>query len=323
MAYSYTEKKRIRKSFAKRAAVQNVPYLLATQLESYASFLQADTLPSARANQGLQAAFNSIFPISSHSGNARLEFVQFNLGEPAFDVKECQQRGLTFASPLRARVRLVILDKEAAKETIKEVKEQEVYMGEIPLMTNNGSFVVNGTERVIVSQLHRSPGVFFEHDRGKTHSSGKLLFSAGGCTSCHATPGQDDKLRLGGGLALAAVGLVDDRRSLSARFRLLAQVAVADRLLLSKTDLLPYLAEFSPQKAEASLRNLASPAPVLHVSAKDGTGLEAWVDWLRATREEHRQSLDAGTTLLPGEHTDTHRTRDAAAPEIHFVAPSR
>jgi DNA-directed RNA polymerase subunit beta len=104
--------------------------------------------------------------------------VQFNLGEPAFDVKECQQRGLTFASPLRARVRLVILDKEAAKETIKEVKEQEVYMGEIPLMTNNGSFVVNGTERVIVSQLHRSPGVFFEHDRGKTHSSGKLLFSA-------------------------------------------------------------------------------------------------------------------------------------------------
>ena len=178
MAYSYTEKKRIRKSFAKRAAVKNVPYLLATQLESYASFLQAETLPAARANQGLQAAFNSIFPISSHSGNARLEFVQFNLGEPAFDVKECQQRGLTFASPLRARVRLVILDKEAAKETIKEVKEQEVYMGEIPLMTNNGSFVVNGTERVIVSQLHRSPGVFFEHDRGKTHSSGKLLFSA-------------------------------------------------------------------------------------------------------------------------------------------------
>ncbi|HQA11545.1 MAG TPA: DNA-directed RNA polymerase subunit beta, partial [Zoogloea sp.] len=178
MAYSYTEKKRIRKSFAKRAAVQNVPYLLATQLESYASFLQAETPPAVRANQGLQAAFNSIFPITSHSGNARLEFVQFNLGEPAFDVKECQQRGLTFASPLRARVRLVILDKEAAKETIKEVKEQEVYMGEIPLMTNNGSFVVNGTERVIVSQLHRSPGVFFEHDRGKTHSSGKLLFSA-------------------------------------------------------------------------------------------------------------------------------------------------
>ncbi|NMG33957.1 DNA-directed RNA polymerase subunit beta [Azoarcus sp. TTM-91] len=178
MAYSYTEKKRIRKSFAKRAAVLDAPFLLATQIESFASFLQAETLPETRHNQGLQAAFTSIFPISSHSGNARLEFVQYMLGEPAFDVKECQQRGLTFASPLRARVRLVIMDREAPKETIKEVKEQEVYMGEIPLMTDTGSFVINGTERVIVSQLHRSPGVFFEHDRGKTHSSGKLLFSA-------------------------------------------------------------------------------------------------------------------------------------------------
>jgi DNA-directed RNA polymerase subunit beta len=178
MAYSYTEKKRIRKSFAKRAAVLDAPFLLATQIESFAEFLQADTLPEARRNQGLQAAFTSIFPIVSHSGNARLEFVQYMLGEPAFDVKECQQRGLTFAAPLRARVRLVIMDREAPKETIKEVKEQEVYMGEIPLMTSTGSFVINGTERVIVSQLHRSPGVFFEHDRGKTHSSGKLLFSA-------------------------------------------------------------------------------------------------------------------------------------------------
>ncbi|MDO9599187.1 MAG: DNA-directed RNA polymerase subunit beta [Azoarcus sp.] len=178
MAYSYTEKKRIRKSFAKRAAVLDAPFLLATQIESFAAFLQADTPPGSRLNDGLQAAFTSIFPISSHSGNARLEFVQFMLGEPAFDVKECQQRGLTFASPLRARVRLVIMDREAPKETIKEVKEQEVYMGEIPLMTVTGSFVINGTERVIVSQLHRSPGVFFEHDRGKTHSSGKLLFSA-------------------------------------------------------------------------------------------------------------------------------------------------
>ncbi|GAA5173393.1 DNA-directed RNA polymerase subunit beta [Niveibacterium umoris] len=178
MAYSFTEKKRIRKSFAKRADVLDVPFLLATQLESYTAFLQADLPPQARRDQGLQAAFKSIFPITSHSGNARLEFVYFALGEPAFDVKECQQRGLTFASPLRARVRLVILDKEAAKETVKEVKEQEVYMGEIPLMTTTGSFVINGTERVIVSQLHRSPGVFFEHDRGKTHSSGKLLFSA-------------------------------------------------------------------------------------------------------------------------------------------------
>src|SRR5512133_3456550 len=178
ITYTSTEKKRIRKSFAKRASDLRTPYLLATQLESYAAFLQAGTPGTERKNEGLQAAFTSIFPISSHSGNARLEFVSYALGEPPFDVKECQQRGLTFASPLRARVRLTIMDKEAAKPTVKEVKEQEVYMGEIPLMTRNGSFVINGTERVIVSQLHRSPGVFFEHDRGKTHSSGKLLFSA-------------------------------------------------------------------------------------------------------------------------------------------------
>ena len=178
MTYSYTEKKRIRKSFAKRESVLKVPFLLATQLESFTAFLQAEIPVPQRRDQGLQAAFKSIFPITSHSGNARLEFVSYMLGEPAFDVKECQLRGLTFASPLRSRVRLVILDRDAAKETIKEVKEQEVYMGEIPLMTVNGSFVINGTERVIVSQLHRSPGVFFEHDRGKTHSSGKLLFSA-------------------------------------------------------------------------------------------------------------------------------------------------
>ncbi len=178
MPYSFTEKKRIRKSFAKRPSVLSVPFLLSTQLESYAHFLQAGVQPSKRENHGLQAAFSSIFPISSHNGMARLEFVSFNLGEPPFDVKECQQRGLTYASPLRAKVRLVIMDREASKPTVKEVKEQEVYMGEIPLMTTTGSFVINGTERVIVSQLHRSPGVFFEHDRGKTHSSGKLLFSA-------------------------------------------------------------------------------------------------------------------------------------------------
>src|SRR5918992_23244 len=178
MTYSLTERKRIRKSFAKRDTVLPVPFLLATQLESYAAFLQEHVAAEARKNEGLQAAFKSIFPIVSHSGNARLEFVSYSLGEPPFDVKECQQRGLTYAAPLRAKVRLVIMDKEAAKPTPKEVKEQEVYMGEIPLMTTTGSFVINGTERVIVSQLHRSPGVFFEHDRGKTHSSGKLLFSA-------------------------------------------------------------------------------------------------------------------------------------------------
>ncbi len=178
MTYSFTEKKRIRKSFAKRASVLPVPFLLATQIESYAAFLQAEVAPESRKNQGLQAAFTSIFPIQSHSGNARLDFVSFALSTPPFDVKECQQRGLTYAAPLRAKVRLTIMDKEAPKPTVKEVKEQEVYMGEIPLMTDTGSFIINGTERVIVSQLHRSPGVFFEHDRGKTHSSGKLLFSA-------------------------------------------------------------------------------------------------------------------------------------------------
>jgi DNA-directed RNA polymerase subunit beta len=178
MGYTFTERKRIRKGFGKRKTVLPIPFLLSTQLESFRNFLQADTQQDDRKNEGLQAAFTSIFPIVSHSGNARLEYVNYNLGEPAFDIKECQQRGLTYCAPLRAKVRLVIMDKEASKPTIKEVKEQEVYMGEIPLMTPTGSFVINGTERVIVSQLHRSPGVFFEHDRGKTHSSGKLLFSA-------------------------------------------------------------------------------------------------------------------------------------------------
>ncbi|HEY5365682.1 MAG TPA: DNA-directed RNA polymerase subunit beta [Casimicrobiaceae bacterium] len=176
--YSFTEKRRIRKSFAKRASVLKVPFLLETQLASYRAFLQEGVAVEKRKNEGLEAAFTSIFPISSHSGNARLEYVSFSLLPPAFDVVECQQRGLTYCSALRAKVRLILMDRDAPKETVKEVKEQEVYMGEIPLMTDNGSFVINGTERVIVSQLHRSPGVFFEHDRGKTHSSGKLLFSA-------------------------------------------------------------------------------------------------------------------------------------------------
>jgi len=179
MQYSFTEKKRIRKSFAKRTNVHPVPYLLATQLESFSAFLQQETAAPTRKPEGLQAAFTSVFPIVSHNGFARLEFVRYMLSPPAFDVTECQQRGLTFCSQLRAVVQLVILDKESpSKPVVKEVKEQEVYMGEMPLMTENGSFVINGTERVIVSQLHRSPGVFFEHDKGKTHSSGKLLFSA-------------------------------------------------------------------------------------------------------------------------------------------------
>src|SRR5450755_642876 len=180
MADSFTEKKRIRKNFGKRPSILGTPYLLAIQLDSYRRFLQADTAESKRDEIGLHAAFDSVFPISSYSGNATLEYVSYRLGEPVFDVKECQLRSLTYAAPLRVKVRLVVLDKEAsgAKKPVKDVREQEVYLGELPLMTDNGTFIINGTERVIVSQLHRSPGVFFDHDRGKTHSSGKLLFSA-------------------------------------------------------------------------------------------------------------------------------------------------
>src|SRR5690348_7002147 len=180
MAYSFTEKKRIRKDFGKRQSVLEVPYLLAIQLESYRQFLQEDKTAKQRGDIGLHAAFKSVFPISSYSGNAALEYVEYKLGEPPFDVKECIMRGLTFAAPLRVLVRLALYDKDVPPENRKpkEVKEQEVYMGELPLMTENGTFVINGTERVIVSQLHRSPGVFFDHDKGKTHSSGKLLFSA-------------------------------------------------------------------------------------------------------------------------------------------------
>ncbi len=178
MGYSFTEKKRIRKDFGKRPSILEVPYLLATQIESYRDFLQLDKKPEQRSEAGLHAAFSSVFPISSYSGSAALEYVSYRLGEPTFDVKECQMRGMTYAAPLRALVRLVIYDKEANTPTVKDIKEQEVYMGELPLMTNTGTFVINGTERVIVSQLHRSPGVFFDHDKGKTHSSGKLLFSA-------------------------------------------------------------------------------------------------------------------------------------------------
>ncbi len=178
MAYSYTEKKRIRKDFGKRQSVLDVPYLLATQLNSYRDFLQADTNADGRLDKGLHAAFSSVFPITSYAGTAALDYVKYRLGEPVFDVKECQMRGMTYAAPLRALVRLIIYDKEGSNQSIKDIKEQEVYMGELPLMTDNGTFVINGTERVIVSQLHRSPGVFFDHDKGKTHSSGKLLFSA-------------------------------------------------------------------------------------------------------------------------------------------------
>ena len=181
MAYTFTERKRIRKSFGTRESVLKIPYLLQMQKDAYTVFLQADTPPKKRTHEGLQAAFESAFPIISHNGFVEMKFIEYNLAKPTFDVRECQTRGLTYASAVRARVQLIIYDREsstAQNKVVKEVKEQEVYMGEVPLMTDKGSFIVNGTERVIVSQLHRSPGVFFEHDKGKTHSSGKLLFSA-------------------------------------------------------------------------------------------------------------------------------------------------
>ena len=178
MAYSYTEKKRIRKDFSKLPTVMDIPYLLGIQVDSYMQFLQEGIDVNERTHSGLHAAFCSVFPISSYSGNAALEYVDYRLGKPVFDVKECQSRSVTYAAPLRVKVRLIIYDKDSSNKAIKDIKEQEVYMGEIPLMTENGTFVINGIERVIVSQLHRSPGVFFDHDKGKTHSSGKLLYSA-------------------------------------------------------------------------------------------------------------------------------------------------
>ena len=178
MGYSLTEKKRIRKNYGRRPSILDIPYLLATQINSYREFLQEGVSEDQREERGLHAAFKSVFPIVSYSGNAALEYVDYRLGMPVFDVKECQMRGVTYSAPLRVKVRLLIYDKEVKTPTVKDIREQEVYMGEIPLMTDNGTFVINGTERVIVSQLHRSPGVFFDHDKGKTHSSGKLLFNA-------------------------------------------------------------------------------------------------------------------------------------------------
>ncbi|MAK67474.1 DNA-directed RNA polymerase subunit beta [Methylophaga sp.] len=180
MAYTFTEKKRIRKDFGKRPSVLTVPNLLATQVNSYQDFLQMVVPADERNAMGLHAAFQSVFPIKSHTGMAELQYVSYRLGTPAFDVKECQLRGVTYAAPLRVKMRLVIYDKDAPAKSkvVKDIKEQEVYMGEIPLMTEKGNFVINGTERVIVSQLHRSPGVFFDSDKGKTHSSGKILYNA-------------------------------------------------------------------------------------------------------------------------------------------------
>lgn len=178
--YSHAEKKRFRKSFGKQADKMEIPNLLDIQVESYSRFLEVDSNVADQQKTGLHAAFDSVFPIDSFSGNARIEYVSYNLGEPAFDVRECKLRGLTYSAPLRVKIRLVILDKDSSADPkpVKDIREQDVFMGELPLMTDVGTFVINGTERVVVSQLHRSPGVIFEHDKGKTHSSGKLLYSA-------------------------------------------------------------------------------------------------------------------------------------------------
>ena len=180
MSYSFTEKKRIRKDFGKHVQVIDAPFLLSTQVDSYRQFLQDEVSEDEREQKGLHGALSSVFPISSYSGNAALEYVGYELGRPEFDVSECKLRGMTYAAPLRVTVRLVIYDKDspAKNKKVKEVKEQDVYMGDLPLMTETGTFIINGTERVIVNQMHRSPGVFYDHDRGKTHSSGKLLYKA-------------------------------------------------------------------------------------------------------------------------------------------------
>ncbi|MFK5893682.1 MAG: DNA-directed RNA polymerase subunit beta [Pseudomonadota bacterium] len=181
MTYSYTEKKRIRKDFGTKQSIMEVPYLLDIQLKSYRKFLNMENDLERQKKTGLHSAFDSVFPIASYSGNAQLDYLSYKLGKSAFNEQECRTRGVTFSAPLRVKVRLTIYDRDSLARKVKKVKdirEQEVYMGEIPLMTNNGTFIINGTERVIVSQLHRSPGVFFDHDRGKTHSSGKLLFNA-------------------------------------------------------------------------------------------------------------------------------------------------
>ncbi|CAL4318088.1 DNA-directed RNA polymerase subunit beta [Buchnera aphidicola] len=174
MVYSYTEKKRIRKDFGKRPQVLDIPYLLSIQIDSFKKFIKADP----EGQHGLEAAFRSVFPIRGYNGNSEIQYVSYRLGNAIFDVKECQIRGATYSAPLRVRLRLVIYERDVLEPTVKDIKEQEVYMGEIPLMTNNGTFIINGTERVVVSQLHRSPGVFFDSDKGKTHSSGKVLYNA-------------------------------------------------------------------------------------------------------------------------------------------------
>src|SRR6202521_5693948 len=180
MAISFTGKKRIRKTFGRVPEVAPMPNLIEVQKSSYDHFLQMGVVPEQRTSVGLQEVFKSVFPIRDFSERAQLEFVRYELETPKYDVDECQQRGITFAAPLKVTLRLVVwdVDEDTGARSIRDIKEQDVYMGDMPLMTKNGTFIINGTERVIVSQMHRSPGVFFDHDKGKTHSSGKYLFAA-------------------------------------------------------------------------------------------------------------------------------------------------
>src|SRR5258705_2229748 len=180
MATTIQNNFRIRKNFAKIQKIIDIPNLIDIQKHSHDKFLQADKGPEQREDTGLQGVFKSVFPIKDFNETSSLEFVSYHLEKPKYDVDECHQRGMTYSAPIKVVVRLVVWDKDpdTGAQSIRDVKEQEVYFGEIPLMTENGTFIINGTERVIVSQLHRSPGAFFDHDRGKTHSSGKLLYSA-------------------------------------------------------------------------------------------------------------------------------------------------
>src|SRR5213083_855248 len=177
---TFTGRKRVRKFFGHIQEVAEMPNLIEVQKASYDQFLLVQEPHGGRPDEGLQAVFKSVFPISDFSNTAQLEFVRYAFEPPKYDVEECQQRGMTYAAPLKVTLRLIVFDvnEETGARSVKDIKEQDVYMGDMPLMTSNGTFVINGTERVIVSQMHRSPGVFFDHDRGKTHSSGKLLFAA-------------------------------------------------------------------------------------------------------------------------------------------------
>ena len=180
MAQTFTGRKRVRKVFGHVREVGEMPNLIEVQKASYDQFLIMEAPKGGRPQEGLQAVFKSVFPISDFAQTAQLEFVKYEYEAPKYDVDECRQRGMTFAAPLKVTLRLIVfdVDPETQARSVKDIKEQDVYMGDMPLMTANGTFIVNGTERVIVSQMHRSPGVFFDHDKGKSHSSGKLLFAA-------------------------------------------------------------------------------------------------------------------------------------------------